>query len=100
MTCPTFNSPISYRIQREIGSLAAALGGLDALVFTGGIGERGAQVRQQVCAQLGWLGLRLDAAANGGNAAKISAADSRIEVCVIPTNEEWIIARHAARLVS
>jgi acetate kinase len=62
-----------YRIVREIGSLAAALGGLDALVFTGGIGERGAPVRQLVCSQLGWLGLRLDEAANSSNAPKISA---------------------------
>ena len=77
----------------------AALGGLDALVFTGGIGEHGAPVREQVCAQLGWLGLTLNPAANAANASKISAADSRIEVCVIPTNEEWIIARHTAQLI-
>ena len=89
-----------YRIVREIGSLAAALGGLDALVFTGGIGEHGAPVRQQVCAELGWLGLRLDAVANAANASKISTSDSRIEVCVIPTNEEWIIARHVAELTA
>ncbi len=89
-----------YRIQREIGSLAAALGGLDALVFTGGIGERGAAVREKVCAGLGWLGACLDSGANAANATRISGAESRIEVCVIPTNEEWIIARHAARLVS
>ena len=88
-----------YRIVREIGSLAAALGGLDALVFTGGIGEHGAPVREQVCAQLGWLGLRLDAAANAADAARISAPDSRVAACVIPTNEEWIIARHVAELV-
>ena len=89
-----------YRIVREIGSLAAALGGLDALIFTGGIGEHGAPVRQQVCAELGWLGLILDTAANGANASKISAPDSRIDVCVIPTNEEWIIARHTAELIA
>ena len=89
-----------YRIVREIGSLAAALGGLDALVFTGGIGEHGAPVRQQVCAELGWLGLRLDAAANAADASKISTSESRIEVCVIPTNEEWIIARHVAELTA
>ncbi|MBI5899173.1 MAG: acetate/propionate family kinase [Rhodocyclales bacterium] len=88
-----------YRIQREIGSLAAALGGLDALVFTGGIGERGAAIRERVCAGLGWLGAHLDPAANAANATRISGAESRIDVCVIPTNEEWIIARHAARLV-
>ncbi len=89
-----------YRIVREIGSLMAALGGLDALVFTGGIGEHGGRVREQVCAQLDWLGLTLNRTANDRNEVKISAADSRIEVCVIPTNEEWIIARHTAALIS
>lgn len=89
-----------YRVVREIGSLAAALGGLDALVFTGGIGERGAQVRDKVCAQLGWLGLELNADANAANAPAISAPGSKIAVCVIPTNEEWIIARHTAHLVA
>ena len=89
-----------YRIVREIGSLGAALGGLYALVFTGGIGEHGAPVREQVCAPLGWLGLTLDRAANTANAPVISAADSQIAVCVIPTNEEWIIARHTARLIA
>ena len=88
-----------YRIVREIGSLAAALGGLDVLIFTGGIGEHGAPVREQVCARLDWLGLRLNPAANAANASIISATDSRIDVCVIPTNEEWIIARHTAELV-
>jgi len=89
-----------YRVVREIGSLTAALGGLDALVFTGGIGEHGAPVRARVCDRLGWLGLRLNSAANDANASKISAADSEIAVCVIPTNEEWIIARHTAELVA
>ncbi|MCK9381827.1 MAG: acetate/propionate family kinase [Sulfuritalea sp.] len=89
-----------YRAVREIGSLTAALGGLDALVFTGGIGEHGAPVREQVCGQLGWLGLSLDSAANAADAPKISATDSRIEVRVIPTNEEWIIARHVAALTT
>jgi acetate kinase len=89
-----------YRIVREIGSLAAGLGGLDALVFTGGIGEHSAAVRAQVCAQLGWLGVALDSAASAANAIMISAGDSGIDVCVIPTNEEWIIARHTARLLA
>ncbi|OHC64043.1 MAG: acetate kinase [Rhodocyclales bacterium GWA2_65_19] len=89
-----------YRVVREIGSLTAALGGLDALIFTGGIGEHGAAVRERVCAQLGWLGLALNPVANAANADKISAANSRIEVCVIPTNEEWIIARHTADLIA
>ena len=89
-----------YRIVREIGSLTAALGGLDALVFTGGIGEHGAPVRAQVCGQLEWLGLRLDPSANEANRSLISQAGSSIDVCVIPTNEEWIIARHTAELIS
>ena len=89
-----------YRIVREIGSLAAALGGLDALVFTGGIGEHGALVRAMVCDPLGWLGLRLNSSANDANASRISTADSKIDVLVIPTNEEWIIARHTADLVA
>ena len=88
-----------YRIVREIGSLAAALGGLDALVFTGGIGEHGAPVRERVCSSLGWLGIELDAGQNAANAAKISVSNSAVDVCVIPTNEEWIIARHTAGLV-
>ncbi len=91
-----------YRAAREIGSLAAAIGGLDALVFTGGIGEHAAPVRERICRQLAWLGLTLDAGANaaGGDPARISTADSRIAVCVIPTNEEWMIARHTAELLA
>jgi len=89
-----------YRIQRELGSLAAALGGLDALVFTGGIGEHGAAVRAKVCEGLGWLGVALDGAANAANGAIVSGAASDVAVCVIPTNEEWIIARHTARLLA
>lgn len=88
-----------YRITRELGSLAAALGGLDALVFTGGIGEHAAPVRERVCRDAQWLGVRLDTVANGADATRISAANSRVDVLVIPTNEEWIIARHTAALV-
>ncbi|MBI4989848.1 MAG: acetate/propionate family kinase [Rhodocyclales bacterium] len=89
-----------YRVSRELGSLAAALGGLDALVFTAGIGEHAAPVRESVCRQAEWLGVKLDAGANGRNAARISAADSRIDVLVLPTNEEWMIAQHTAELLS
>ncbi|KAF0163173.1 MAG: acetate kinase [Rhodocyclaceae bacterium] len=89
-----------YRVVREIGSLTAALGGLDALIFTGGIGEHGAPVREKVCAQLGWLGLKLNPDANAANASRISAAESEIDVRVIPTNEEWIIARHTSNLIA
>ena len=88
-----------YRIIREIGSQAAALGGLDALVFTGGIGEHAAPVRHSVCAALGWLGVELDPAANDHDAIRISSANSRIGVLVLPTNEEWMIARHTAALI-
>lgn len=89
-----------YRVARELGSLAAALGGLDALVFTAGIGEYAAPVRESICRQAEWLGVRLDAAANDRNAACISATGSAVDVLVIPTNEEWMIARHAAELIA
>jgi acetate kinase len=89
-----------YRVVREIGSLAAALGGLDALIFTGGIGEHAAVVREKVCLQLGWMGLTLNVAANAKDALRISTADSQVAACVIPTNEEWMIARHTAELLA
>lgn len=89
-----------YRIQREIGSLAAALDGVDVLVFTGGIGEHAAAIRAQICRASGWLGLTLDENANTADAARISAPDSRVEVLVLPTNEEWMIARHTARVIA
>ena len=83
-----------YRIGRELGSLVAALGGLDVLVFTGGIGERAAPIRAQVCQDAQWLGVRLDTAANRAGGPKISADDSAVPVWVIPTNEDLMIARH------
>ena len=89
-----------YRIARELGSLAAALGGLDALVFTAGIGEHAAPVRESVCRQAGWLGVKLDAEANTRHDARISTPGSAVDVLVLPTNEEWMIAQHAAALVS
>ncbi len=88
-----------YRIVREIGSLSAALGGLDALVFTGGIGEHAAPVRERVCQGSAWLGIELDAVANDRDATRISAAGSGVDVLVLPTNEEWMIARHTADLI-
>jgi len=88
-----------YRIAREIGSLAAALEGLDALVFTGGIGEHAAPVRARVCEACRWLGLETDTAANAAGEHYISTADSRIKALILPTNEEWMIARHTAALV-
>ena len=89
-----------YRVQREIGSMAAALGGVDALVFTAGIGEKAAPVRERICAGLGWLGLTLDPAANAGDELRISTADSRLAAYVIPTDEESMIARHTRQLLA
>ena len=88
-----------YRLVREIGALAAVLGGLDALVFTGGIGEHAAPVRERACRALGWLGLELDAEANAAGASVISRPASRITALVLPTNEEWVIARHTASML-
>jgi acetate kinase len=88
-----------YRIGREIGSLAAALGGLDALVFTAGIGERAAPIRERVCRDAAWLGVKLDEAANAKGGPRISPADSRISAWVVPTNEELMIARQTQRLL-
>jgi acetate kinase len=83
-----------YRIGRELGSLAAALGGLDALVFTGGIGENAAAIRARVCRDAAWLGLELDETANNAGWPRISAPGSRVTGLVIPTNEERMIAQH------
>jgi acetate kinase len=88
-----------YRARRELGSLVAALGGLDAVVFTAGIGENQPEVRQRICADAAWLGVELDAAANGHHGPRISTASSRVSAWVVPTDEETMIARHVARLV-
>jgi acetate kinase len=89
-----------YRIGRELGSLAAALGGLDALVFTAGIGEHAAPIRERVCRAAAWLGVELDPAANATGGPCISTTGSRVPVWVIPTNEELMIARHTRTLVA
>jgi acetate kinase len=89
-----------YRIRRELGSLAAALGGLDALVFTGGIGENAASIRARVCRDAGWLGVELDEIANVNGGPRISRAGSRVSAWVIPTNEELMIASHARKLLA
>ncbi|MBI2306417.1 MAG: acetate/propionate family kinase [Rhodocyclales bacterium] len=88
-----------YRIVREIGALAACIGGIDALVFTGGIGEHAAEVRHRVCAALGWMGIDLDPAANAAGQTRISTPGSRSEALVIPTDEEWMIAQHTRDLL-
>jgi acetate kinase len=87
-----------YRIRREIGSLAAALDGLDAIVFTGGIGENSQVTREGVLTGMEWLGVRLDKAANAANAQRISTADSKTAALVVKTNEERMIAGHAVAI--
>jgi len=88
-----------YRIGRELGSLAAALGGLDAVVFTGGIGENAAAIRQRVCHDAAWLGVKLDEAANQTTGPCITRRDSRVSAWVVPTNEELMIAQHTQHLL-
>jgi acetate kinase len=88
-----------YRIGRELGSLAAALGGLDAIVFTAGIGERAVAIREAVCRQAAWLGIALDVSANVRHGPRISTAESPVAAWVIPTNEELMIARHTLALI-
>jgi acetate kinase len=83
-----------YRMCRELGALAAALGGLYGLVFTAGIGERSAEIRKRVCERAAWLGVELDHAANARGGPRISADGSRVAVYAIPTDEEQMIARH------
>jgi acetate kinase len=88
-----------YRIAKEIGALAAVLGGIDALVFTAGIGENSPEIRQRICDASAWLGVEIDAAANTSRATRISRAGSRVSAWVIPTNEELMIARHTGRVL-
>ena len=88
-----------YRIQKYIGAYAAALGGVDTLVFTAGIGENDAKMRKDILTGMEWLGIQLDDEANQQRGEhKISAPDSKVEVWVIPTNEELVIARETVRL--
>jgi acetate kinase len=88
-----------YRIARELGSLAATLSGLDAVVFTGGIGENAAPIRARVCRDARWLGLEFDEQANMRGDCRISRAGSRVSAWVIPTNEELIIAQHTRQAI-
>jgi acetate kinase len=90
----------AYRIARETGALAVSLGGLDALVFTAGIGEHAASLRAAACEHLAWLGVNLDPAANERHGPRISRPDSAVSVWVFPTDEERMIARHVLRLAS
>ncbi|AXT28975.1 acetate/propionate family kinase (plasmid) [Ruegeria sp. AD91A] len=93
-------SYFTFRIRRELGAMAAILGGIDALVFTGGIGENSRLVRDRVCSGMGWLGIELNPDANADNDRIISTDLSRVVVMTIPTNEELVIARAAADLLA
>jgi acetate kinase len=88
-----------YRIARELGSLAAALGGIDALVFTGGIGENSAPIRERICRDAAWLGVQLDVPANQSGGPRISTVVSQTAAWVVSTNEELMIARHTRRVL-
>jgi acetate kinase len=88
-----------YRAKKYVGAYAAALGGVEILVFTGGIGERAAAVRSRICTGLEFLGIRLDATRNQANAPVISSDDSRVKVRVIKANEDLMIARHTSKLI-
>jgi len=88
-----------YRAAKEIGALAAVLGGLDSLVFTAGIGENSVEIRQRICGSCAWLGVELDAMANSRNGPRISCPSSKVSAWVIPTNEELTIARQTGRLL-
>jgi acetate kinase len=89
-----------YRAITQIGALAAAIGGLDALVFTGGIGEHASEIRRRIAEGCAWLGLELDNAANTANSIRISTAGSRVDALAIPTDEEWMIAEHTRDLLA
>ena len=88
-----------YRIAKEIGALAAVLGGIDGLVFTAGIGENSAAIRQRICEASAWLGLQLDPAGNASHGPRISRTGSPVSAWVVPTNEELMIARHTGVLL-
>jgi len=88
-----------YWIGRELGSLAAALGGLDSLIFTAGIGEHAPEIRARVCRDAHWLGVDLDVKANAAGGPRISAAPSRVSAWVIPTNENLMVARHTRQVL-
>ena len=89
-----------HRICRELGALAAALGGLDAMVFTAGIGENSTMLRERVCRAAAWLGVELDVEANHAGGPRIGTAGSRVAAWVIPTNEELMIARHTQAVLA
>ena len=88
-----------YRAAKEIGALAAVLGGIDGLVFTAGIGENSPEIRQRICEASRWLGIELDSEANRGKGPRISTPRSKVSAWMIATNEELMIARHTATVL-
>ncbi|MEG9435452.1 acetate/propionate family kinase [Edaphobacter sp. HDX4] len=88
-----------YRAAKEIGALTAVLGGIDGLIFTAGIGENSAEIRRRICQSSSWLGIIVDDEANAANGPRISSPQSKVSVWVIPTNEEFVIARHTGLLL-
>jgi acetate kinase len=100
---PRASFAIDHFVHRSVlnaGMLAAALGGLDAFVFTAGVGENSPQIRARISERLVWLGAELDPAANSAGAFRISKRDSKVALCVIPTDEELMIARHTQAIVT
>lgn len=89
-----------FRVAKEVAAMAASMGGLDALVFTAGIGENSPYIRNMIAQRLAWLGVKLDADANSSRQFNISAADARVPTFVVPTNEEMMIAKHAMNLLA
>ena len=94
---------LAYQIQRYIGAYTAAMNGVDAVLFTGGIGENSWEVRERVCTDMEYFGIKIDKALNKstrGKLMKISTPDSKTEVWIVPTNEELLIARDTLALIS
>lgn len=89
----------AYHVSLAVGALAVSMGGIDALVFTAGIGEHATEVRERICGKLAWFGIELDAAANAQHGPRISTMGSRVSAWVIPTDEEKVIARHTCSLI-
>jgi len=89
-----------YAMTKYVGAYTALLGGLDALVFTAGVGENSAPLRAALCGKLAWLGVKIDESANAAGGPRISTADSAVSVWVIPTDEEWMIAQYTLRSIS
>jgi acetate kinase len=88
-----------YRAAKEIGALAAVLGGIDGLIFTAGIGENSPEIRRRICQASSWLGVELDEIANARKGPRISTPRSKVSSWVIPTNEEQMIALHTGALL-